>query len=357
MHIIIVGAGPTGLTAGVELVRKGISVEIIDKKKQGSTLSRAVGINPHSLKILEASGVTKKLLEEGIKYHAAYFYRGAKPWVTLKLTAAFPVQYGYNFMLGLPQDETESILRDTFIKLGGIVHYDTELENITSEDDEVTVTTIAGKTLKGDYVIGADGVHSVTRDLIGIEAEDFELKDFWSIADVDVSDWAYATEGVSLYSMGQGKIVFVAPIGKNRFRFVSNTKRVLDDVPFKMDITNIRREAEFRINISQVKTYSKGRVFLAGDAAHSHSPAGGRGMNLGIADAADLAEKLVNGKLSEYTASRYKEGKKIIAGSEMLRKALTTTNPIKRYITLSMLKVITAIPVLQKKIAAKFLYG
>ncbi|MCH9756927.1 MAG: FAD-dependent monooxygenase [Gammaproteobacteria bacterium] len=357
MHVIIVGAGPTGLTAGIELARRDVSVEIIDKKKQGSTLSRAVGINPHSLKLLEDSGVTEKLLVAGIKYHAAHFYRGAKPWVTLKLTAAFPVQYGYNFMLGLPQDETESILRDTFIQLGGVVHYDTELEDIISEDDEVSVTTVTGKTLKGDYVIGADGVHSTTRHLVGIKPEDFELKGFWSIADIDVSDWAYAVEGVSLFSLGKGKIVFVAPIGKNRFRFVSNTKRVLDEVPFKLDITNIRREAEFKISISQVKTYSKGRVFLAGDAAHSHSPAGGRGMNLGMADAADLAEKMVNGQLSEYTESRYKEGKKIIAGSEMMRKILTTTNPIKRYAALSMLKLIATIPALQKKVAAKFLYG
>ncbi len=357
MHIIIVGAGPTGLTAGVELARRGVSVEIIDRKKQGSTLSRAVGINPHSLRILEASGVTEKLLAAGIKYQAAYFYRGVKPWAKVKLTAAFPIQYGYNFMLGLPQDETEALLRETFIGLGGIIYYDTEMDDINADEKGVTVTTTTEKTLQGDYLIGADGVHSLTRQIIGVASDGVTLKDLWSIADVDVSNWAYATKAVSLFSIEDGKIVFVAPIGENRFRFVSNTKRVLDDVPFKLDVTNIRRESSFEIKISQVKQYQKGRVFLAGDAAHSHSPAGGRGMNLGIADAADLAEKLVNGKTDEYTKARHKEGKKIIAGSEVLRKVLTTKNPIKRYMALSMLKIITSVPMLQKKIAAKFLYG
>ncbi|MDF1646185.1 MAG: NAD(P)/FAD-dependent oxidoreductase [Legionellaceae bacterium] len=357
MHVIIVGAGPTGLTAGVELARRGVSVEIIDKKKQGSTLSRAVGINPHSLKILEISGVTNKLLAEGIQYHTARFYHGAKHWVTLKLTAANPVQYGYNFMLGLPQDKTETILRDTFLSLGGAIHYDTELESITPQNKQVLVGTTQGKIFKGDYIIGADGAHSLTRELVGIKSKGIELPDVWSIADVEAYYPEDMMSSVALYTVGHGHIVFVAPIGKNRFRFVSNTKRVLDDVPFELDIIKIHREGEFKIKVAQVEIYRKGRVFLAGDAAHSHSPAGGRGMNLGIADAADLAEKLVQNKANEYTQSRYQEGKSIIAGSEVLRKILTASNPLKHFLVLFMLKIMTRIPLLQKKIASKFLYG
>ncbi|MDF1678430.1 MAG: NAD(P)/FAD-dependent oxidoreductase [Legionellaceae bacterium] len=357
MHVMIIGAGPTGLMAGIELARQGVKVDIIDKKKQGSTLSRAVGINPHSLKILEASGVTEQLLAAGIQYQTADFYRGTKPWATAHLTAAFPVQYGYNFMLGLPQDETETILRERFVQLGGHIQYDTEMKDIVAETDGVTVITTSDKTFRSDYLIGADGAHGLTRYLMGIESIGFHLKMPWSIADVDVKNWPYATDGVSLFLLEAGKIVFVAPIGVHRFRLVSNTERVLNDVPFRLDITNIRREGDFKIRIAQVKEYSKGRVFLAGDAAHSHSPAGGRGMNLGIADAADLADKLVKGDTSNYTKSRYKEGKQIIGGSERFRKALTAKNPIKRCAILGMLKLVTSVPLLQKKIAAKFLYG
>jgi len=356
MNVLIIGAGPVGLTAGVELARHGAHVEIIEKKEAGSTLSRAIGINPHSLKILEASGVTEKLLAEGIKYEAAHFYHKSKPWVTLQLNAASPVQYGYNFMLGLPQDRTEAILAETFIRLGGIVHYDTKLENITQDDNQVIATTRAGKTLTCDYLIGADGVHSMTRQLMGIACEYTELPEMWSIADVDANRDDLA-DGVSMYLLEPGKMVFIAPIGEHRFRLVSNTKQVLKVIPTDLNITEIRREAEFKINIGQVKSYQKGRVFLAGDAAHAHSPVGGRGMNLGMADAADLAEKLMTGKSDEYTASRYTEGKKIIAGSEMLRKLLSTTNPWKHFLVLRLFKLIAAVPVLQRVFASKFLYG
>ena len=157
--------------------------------------------------------------------------------------------------------------------------------------------------------------------------------------------------------LGDGKVVFIAPIGTARFRFVSNTTRVLDNLPFELNIKKIRRESAFNIEVGQVKSYQKGRVFLAGDAAHAHSPAGGRGMNLGMADAADLAEKLVSGQFEGYTKSRYQEGKKIIAGSEVLRKVLTAKHPVKRYLALGLLKCVANIPYLQKKFASRFLYG
>ncbi|MDX2345447.1 MAG: NAD(P)/FAD-dependent oxidoreductase [Legionella sp.] len=359
MQVIIIGAGPTGLTAGVELARRGVHVDIIDIKKSGSTLSRAVGINPHSLKILETSGVTEKLLAAGIAYHEAHFYQQAKPWVVLKLDAASPVKYGYNFMLGLPQDQTEAILRETFESLGGRIHYDTALESLVDDGARVTVTTTKGTKFQGDYALGADGAHSLTRDLIGIESKGIELPEVWSIADVDANADAkqLSQTSVSLYMLKRGEMVFVAPIGPARFRLVSNTKSVLKSLPFELKLEKIRREADFKIKISQVKSYQKGRVFLAGDAAHSHSPAGGRGMNLGMADAADFAEKLLADQLDKYTQSRYQEGKKIIAGSEMLRKILTSNNPVKRVFALALLKSVASIPILKKKFASKFLYG
>ena len=98
-------------------------------------------------------------------------------------------------------------------------------------------------------------------------------------------------------------------------------------------------------------------MFLAGDAAHSHSPVGGRGMNLGIADAADLAQMIAQGNVNQYTKSRHSEGKKIIAGSEILRKILGTKSPFKHTLILWMFKIISRVPILQKKFASKFLYG
>lgn len=357
MDVVIVGAGPTGLTAGVELVRHGVKVDIIDKKQSASTLSRAVGINPHSLYLLEASGVTRQLLEKGIKYQQAHFYHGQKLWATLQLGAASPKQYGYDFMLGLPQNETEAILRDTLVHLGGKIHYETELTDISNEEHRVIAKTSTGKSFFCDYLIGADGAHSTTRQLLNIDCKGLELPEAWSIADIDATNLEDSIESVSIYSVGRGKLVFIAPIGENRYRLVSNTEDAIKYMPFKLDIAKIHREGKFKINIAQVNTYQKGRVFLAGDAAHVHSPAGGRGMNLGIADAADLTDKLIKGELDGYTKSRYREGKKIIAGSEVLRKILTVPNPFIYYFMLIGLKLVTSVPFLQKRVARKFLYG
>ncbi len=124
--VLIVGAGPTGLTAGVELARQGVPVEIIDRREGGSTLSRAVGINPRSLEILGPSGVSTRLLDEGVRIRSVQFYREDVAWACVPLTAA-RVRFGRNEILGLPQDQTEVILRDAFVAAGGCLRYGVEL--------------------------------------------------------------------------------------------------------------------------------------------------------------------------------------------------------------------------------------
>ena len=338
MKILIVGAGPTGLTAAVELARKDIEVIVIDKKSKGATLSRAVGINPHSLKILEESGVSEQLLNAGIKYEHAYFHAGNQEWAKLMLTQAEPVQYDYNFMLGLPQDQTEEILMNKLYELGATIHYDTELQSFKQTDDKVLAKTTNGLEISADYMLGADGVRSTTRHLLGIECKGIKLTEEWSIADLDTNDFESLQNSVAIYALDKGQIVFIAPIGPKRYRLVANTDNAINSLPFKLNITKLHRAGKFNINIAQAKSYQQGRVFLAGDAAHCHSPVGGRGMNLGIADAADFVNKLLNNDLDNYTKSRYKEGAQIIKGSEVLSKIITSKNPFAHYLMLLAIK-------------------
>jgi 2-polyprenyl-6-methoxyphenol hydroxylase-like FAD-dependent oxidoreductase len=281
MKVLIAGAGPSGLTAGVELARRGIRVEIIERSDGISTLSRAVGINPRSLELLTPSGVTRKLLAQGVIYNHVRVYRGATLWATAPLTAA-PIRHGYNIMLGLPQDQTEAILRDRFTALGGMIAYGVELSGIRQDQHGVIAETTDGGEWPADYLIGADGIRSAARPAIGIAANGVDLPDTWSIADAD-ADWPHKHDA-TLCLMDQGQM-------------------------------------------AAIDTYQNGRVFLAGDSAHSQSPAGGRGMNLGIADSADLAHRLAHGDLQTYSAARHAEGKKVMAGAEQMRKIVTSTNP------------------------------
>ena len=166
MRVLIVGAGPTGLTAAVELKRRGVDVKVIDKRDAGSGLSRAVGITPESLQLLAPSGVTEKLLAEGIRFTDARLHLGAELKLTLQLPTPAP-KHDYGIILGLPQDRTEAILRETLESYGEQVHYGCELVDLHQEGEKVIARIADGTEERFDYALGADGVHSRCRSAIG----------------------------------------------------------------------------------------------------------------------------------------------------------------------------------------------
>lgn len=329
MKILIVGAGPTGLTAAVELARRGIVPEVIDRKEEASTLSRAVGVLPRSLRTLTPSGVSERLLAEGVKMRNVHLYFDEKHTLKLSLRNGHPDQ---DFGLALAQDRTEAALRDAFIHFGGKVGYGTELAGLRQEHDKVLATTATGTEQTYDIVIGADGIRSVVREAVGIEFPGHDLPGNWSIADVDAENWRHPADFTACNLEG-GRVAVVAPLAPTRFRVISNTDDALKTLPLNLDVKRVRRQGQFNISIRLVQTYRRGRVFLAGDAAHCHSPAGGRGMNLGIADAAELADRIVTDRLDGYSASRYADGKATIAASERARRLITSRSLARRLLS------------------------
>ncbi|MEM7127129.1 MAG: NAD(P)/FAD-dependent oxidoreductase [Chloroflexota bacterium] len=352
-NVLIVGAGPTGLTAAVELARHGIVADVIDRKTDASTLSRAVGIMPRSLEILAPSGVSARLLDEGVKVREMVGYVGQRKVVTVPLYGVHPRQ---DFGLALAQDRTETALRDALHGYGGTVTYGCELSGLRQDGEQVIVETQDGRERVVDYVIGADGSRSATRQALGIEFIGYDLPETWSIADVDAANWTHA-EGLTFCILDEGRIVVVAPLEQERFRVIANTEDALATLPLHLDVTNIRRAGQFRISVRQVSQYGLGRVFLAGDAAHCHSPAGGRGMNLGIADAAELATRLVESRLEGYSASRHAVGAQTIADSERARRWLTAANPLMRAATNAGFGLLNLFPTLKRPVAHAFLGG
>jgi len=353
MKVLIVGAGPAGLTTAVELARRGIVSDVIDLRESGSGLSRAVGIMPASLEILRRSGVTGKLVAEGMKFRQVRIYRHSSLALALPLKGSGADD---EFILGLPQDRTETHLRDVLSELGGTVRYGTELVDLCQDANKVTVEMRDGAKAEYDYVVGADGARSTTRDLLNIDFRGHDLPGTWSIADVDAEGWPH-TNAFTVCQLSGGNMVVVAPLEPKRFRVISNTEDALAALPLKLNVTNIRRAGEFKISIRQAAQYGVGRVFLVGDAAHCHSPVGGRGMNLGIADGAELARRMVEGGLEGYGEARHKVGKEIIAGSEALRKVMTSRNPVTRFFVRAVLQTASFMPALQRQFAKKILYG
>ena len=356
MRVLVVGAGPTGLTAAVELARQGVDVDVIDKRDVASTWSRAVGIQPLSLEILKPSGVTAALLNEGIKFHSAKFYRKTKLLATMPFNLP---DKNISFVLGLAQDRTETHLRAALESYGGRVHYGIALHEI--EQDEKRVAVRLSESPNGleassfDYLIGADGIRSTVRQQTKVSFPGFDLPGKWSIADVDADFWMHP-DAFTICQLDGGNVVVVAPLEERRFRVIASTTDALAALPLRMDITNVRRAADFSISVRMAERYRVGRVFLSGDAAHCHSPAGGRGMNLGIADAADLASRLVKGNAGSYSDTRHKIGATVLGKSEQARKILTATNPLLRMGTYGFMKLVNRSSFLQRRIALQALF-
>lgn len=338
---MIVGAGPTGLTAGVELARYGIDVTVIDKRDEASGFSRAVGILQSTLDLLAPSGVSDALRPEGVNVRGAKIFRDAKPVFEFQLSQDDTDETG--FILCLPQDRTEAHLRDAFVKNGGELRMSTALKDLEQDADQVTAYFSNGKTELFDYVLGADGIGSTVRQLLGLAYKGFELPEDWSIADADVDDWAFPNT-FTIFRRSGSTVAIAVPLSTERVRFISNTPDALETLPIDVNVANLHRSGTFKISVRQVDEYRKGRIFLAGDAAHAHSPVGGRGMNLGIADACAFAECLNNESLDSYSDSRHAEGAKIIRASEFARKIVTADSQTGRFFFFGLLRILGLFP-------------
>lgn len=313
--VLVVGAGPTGLTAALELARRGIPCRIVERRKTASGFSRAVGIIPNTMRLLEASGAAADLKREAIRA------RLLEIWVDDEMFADIPLDSHPDPEMGLfclPQDRTEAILADHARALGVSVDYASPFEGLTRQDDGVEAT-VAGESRRYCHVLGADGVHSAVRAAIGVPAEGFQLDEDWSIADVEAPDWADKPGLVRVFLGERGALGVVIPLTETRYRIVAMARDALRAMPITVPVTRLYRAGSFRIEVRQVPDYRKGGVFLAGDAAHCHSPVGGRGMNLGIADAAFWAECLAEDRLDDYSRTRHEIGRQTIEMTERAR--------------------------------------
>jgi len=325
MKVLIVGAGPSGLTAAVELARRGIIPDVIDKKDRLSSLSRAVGIFPATMKILEPSGVAKELENQSIVIQNVKFYKESN------LLSKIPINlFSANFfnIYALAQDQTELILSKKFEEYGGTIFYKTELKSLKQDKNKISFK-LNNDVRKYDILIGADGTKSSVRSFIGVDFQGYELENFWSIADV-YTDTSITNADFQIFIKKDGIAAIMIPLEKHRFRIISNTDDALQEIPLSLPIKEIKRTGKFKISVRQAEQYSRGNVYLVGDAAHSHSPVGGRGMNLGIADAADLANRIINGGLDGYHMARHPVGKEIINITEIGRKIVFSRNTLKK---------------------------
>lgn len=310
--VLIVGAGPVGLALGVELARRQIRCRLIDKKPGPSTHSKALAIFPRTLEVFEAMGVTGPVLEQGQHLYGGCFYQNNRRVFELSFEA---LPSPYAFVISLPQSQTERTLLERLQALGGQVEWETELVGLAAGGGTISARLRhAGgqeETARFSWAAGCDGAHSTVRHQLGFEFQGKPYEQGFILADVSVrsqlrTDRIHAFFGSNgllgyfPFKGGRGRLILDDTLPPEPAGAKGNAAPSLDAIrplvaarcPFPLELTDAHWTSRFHVSHRMVKTFRKGNVFLAGDAAHIHSPAGGQGMNTGIQDAFNLGWKL-----------------------------------------------------------------
>jgi 2-polyprenyl-6-methoxyphenol hydroxylase-like FAD-dependent oxidoreductase len=324
LNVLVVGAGPAGLATALELHRFGIGVRIVDKLAETQKESRAVAINPRTLELLDHCGASERLLAAGVRLKGARIVSGGRVRATLD---AGRIKHRYNFMLGLAQSETERLLAATLAGHGVRVARGIEVTDVTVHGDGVTVQALgpAGETAyHADWVVGADGAHSIVRKRLGLDFPGAPYPFHWSLADVDLAGDAEANYA-ELRLDWKGPIIVRVPIAPGRHRVISNGPGVLKRLPASWKPGKVYWQNDFTVSHRMVKKRGHGRVWLVGDAAHIHSPAGGRGMNLGIEDGITFAHCIhVGASVEGWAQRRQRRAQQVVRESDAMQRLATS---------------------------------
>jgi 2-polyprenyl-6-methoxyphenol hydroxylase-like FAD-dependent oxidoreductase len=378
--VLVVGAGPVGLTMACELARYGVPVRIIDKNAGRTDKSKALVVWSRTLELLEQAGAVAPFIANGRRLFAANMYSGTRRIGRIDLTT---IRSTYAFGLMLPQSKTEELLEAHLAGFGLKVERETELLDFKDSADGVAATLRDGQgrtaTLLTPWLIGCDGAHSQVRHGLSLAFEGSTLQTDWVLADVHIRNWPVPETELGTYWHAEGALA-VFPIGPGRFRVIADIGPASGPKPADPDLAQIQAIVDrrgpggvtlldpiwlagFRINERKVTVYRKGRSFLVGDAAHVHSPAGGQGMNTGMQDAFNLAWKLalvchgaVRPKvlLDSYSSERSAVGRKVLNDATRLTALALMRNPLTQAIRNSLAHLLLSLTAVRKAMAQNF---
>ena len=350
--VMIIGAGPVGMTLAAELARYGIKPRIVDKAARRTDKSKALVLWSRTLELLDRGIGSAPFRAAGFTVDAVNFATGHKRIGRLALGSADTL---YPYAMMLPQSETERLLEERLAELGVVVERNVEVTQVApgAEGARLVLKHADGSSedVEADWLAGCDGAHSIARHALGASFQGQTNPSDWVLADVKISGYPAPDNEMSIYWHQEGAFV-IFPITPGRYRVVMDLPGsgaavaptpTLAEVQALMD----RRGpggmvasdpfwlSGFRINERKVSRYRFGRVFLAGDAAHVHSPAGGQGMNTGMQDAFNLGWKLAavlqgaagEALLDSYSQERNQVGEHVLKMAGRMTMAGTLRHP------------------------------
>ncbi|RYP49302.1 hypothetical protein DL769_011091 [Monosporascus sp. CRB-8-3] len=356
IDVLIVGGGPTGVALGLELAAQKIPFRIIDKAPSGrSDKSRSLVVQPRTFELLNRHGIARDLQERGNTADGVTFCVNGKEVVGIEIqeVAGLP-NTAFPFQSTISQHDTEIFLDEALAKYGFGVEWEVRVKSITQDADGVTVKlgkndNTTEETVRAKFVVGCDGKHSIVRDTAGLVFEGDSYPQDFILADTHVK-WGKPYNRAYL-CFGRGMLVML-PIKDDMVRVVAVRATVtqrqgdplLEDfqkafsrmVPGGGTLHDAAWLARFYLHHRGVNRYNNGRLFVAGDAAHVHSPVGAQGMNTGIQDSVNLGWKLaavLRGErpmsfLDSYDAERRPVGQKLLKTTDKAFKFVSSINPI-----------------------------
>jgi 2-polyprenyl-6-methoxyphenol hydroxylase-like FAD-dependent oxidoreductase len=369
--VLIVGAGPAGLTLATALRLRGLTPLIVDKEPEGAGTSRAAVIHARTLEVLESLEVVESLLREGVRVPTFAVRDRDRRLVAIDFDS---IPSRYNFTLMCPQDRTESILNRRLNSLGGHVQRGSELTGLVEHPDgvEVSIRSASGsQTVTARWLVACDGMHSRVRGSTGIAFNGAPYEESFVLADVKLQ-WPIGRQEVSLFFSSKGLVV-VAPLPNDHFRVVATA----DEAPAQPSLQFVQTlldergptqnagrvlscawSGRFRVHHKVAADFRKGQVLLCGDAAHVHSPAGGQGMNIGIQDSVSLAEALTKdlaqtdkSAIDCWAVERRKAARDVVALTDRLTRAATLKSGFARRIRNEAFSILGTVPSLRRSLA------
>lgn len=368
--VLIVGAGPTGLTLAASLQKAGVDYVLVDAREGDHNTSRAAVVHAHTLEMLGAIDVVDAMEADGIRLSHFTVRDRDQPLLQLSFD---DLPSPFQHLLMIPQSTTEALLQARLVDLGGDLHRGVAALGATADGRSaaVRVQTAAGEqAIRARYVVGADGMHSVIREASGIAFHGEAYGESFVLADV-IMDWPFADE-VSLFFSPAGLVV-VAPLPGGSYRIVAT----LDGAPETPEIADIQRlldargptrpcrvtgigwASRFRVHHRLADSYRSGPFLLMGDAAHVHSPAGGQGMNTGLVDAIVLGEALTrvmrdgapDSVLDDYARIRRPAAQEVLALASRLTRIATLHSAWARGVRNIALRVLNRLPGFKRTLA------
>jgi len=358
-QVLISGAGPTGITAALELRRFGIRVRIIEAQDGPSKTSRAIGVQARTLEELELRGLAREFVRLGNPARGGSIYGDGRRLVRIDFSQ---MESRYNFLLLLSEADTERILREALAREGTMVEFGTKMVAFAQDNDKVTATLEDKdgrlEEVTANYLISAEGAHSMIREGLHLDFKGETLDEHFVLGDLHV-DGDLPISDVHIFSSEHG-FMGLFPLGGSHFRLIASDpsgnasketgqtlagpsleqlQAIYDQrshIPARL--RQLGWSSWFHINSRMVENLKAGRIFLGGDAAHIHSPAGAQGMNTGIQDMMNLGWKLalvLKGHASEELLDSYQEDRlpvmrSILKRTEGVTELMETGNPIVR---------------------------